>query len=174
MPRLCRKQRFGESAQRQSWEDSGGQGSIGGTVIISGSAPNNKRAAKFATKCSTHVNQKCPGERHASAYRYVGDPDHFIMHASTFAYLAHTGGVQSRMIVKVGPFCRKGLSPQGEPPWVAHPLHVAARPSFRLRLVAGRGVAAKSCSASRTYRNRRLHPYRWADAAPLAKSSARR
>ncbi len=34
--------------------------------------------------------------------------------------------VQSLMIVKVGPFCRKGLSPQGELPWEAHPLHVAA------------------------------------------------
>ena len=48
--------------------------------------------------------------------------------------------VQSRLIVKVGPFCRKGLSPQGEPPWGAHPLHVAAWPSFRPRLVAGREV----------------------------------
>ncbi len=66
--------------------------------------------------------------------------------------------MQSRLVVKVGPFCRKGLSPQGEPLWVAHPFHVAAQPSFRPRLVAGRGVAAKSCSASRTYRNRRLHP----------------
>ena len=45
--------------------------------------------------------------------------------------------------------------PYGEPPRVAHPLHVAAWPSFRPRLVAGRGVAAKSCSASRTYRNPR-------------------
>jgi len=26
----------------------------------------------------------------------------------------------------VGPFCRKGLSPQGEPPWSAHPLPVVA------------------------------------------------
>ena len=59
----------------------------------------------------------------------------------------------------VGPFCRKGLSPQGEPPWVAHPLHVAAWPFFPSRLVAGRGGAAKSCSASRTYRNRGLHPF---------------
>ncbi len=43
------------------------------------------------------------------------------------------------MIVKVGPFCRKGLSPQGEPPWDAHPLHVAACPFIPPRLVAGRG-----------------------------------
>ena len=39
----------------------------------------------------------------------------------------------------VGPFCRKGLSPQGEPPGVARPLHVAAWPFFPPRLVAGRG-----------------------------------
>ena len=82
--------------------------------------------------------------------------------------------LQSPMIVKVGPFCRKGLclvgpfcrkglSPQGAPPWGAHPLQVAAWPSFRPRLVAGRGVAAKSCSASRTYRNRRLHPEQMCD-----------
>ncbi len=55
------------------------------------------------------------------------------------------------MIVNTGPFCRKGLSPQGELPWVAHLLHVAAWPFFRPRRVAGRGAAAKSCSASRTY-----------------------
>ena len=34
----------------------------------------------------------------------------------------------------VGPFCRKGLSPSGEPPWVAHQLHVAAWPTIRSRL----------------------------------------
>gem|GEM_PF-4064889 len=43
----------------------------------------------------------------------------------------------------VGPFCRNGLLPQGEPPRNAHPLHVAALPSFPPRLVAGRGGAAK-------------------------------
>ena len=42
------------------------------------------------------------------------------------------------MIFKVGPFCRKGLSPQGEPLWVAHPFRVAAWPSFRPRSVTGR------------------------------------
>ena len=45
----------------------------------------------------------------------------------------------------------------------SHPLHVAAWPSFRPRLVAGRGVAAKSCSASRTCGIRRLHPARSAN-----------
>lgn len=39
-----------------------------------------------------------------------------------------------------------------------HPLHVAAWPCFLRRLVAGRGVAAKSSSVIRTYRNQRRHP----------------
>ena len=56
--------------------------------------------------------------------------------------------------------CSFRLAPVGDADFVVakevHPLHVAAWPSFRPRFVAGRGVAAKSCSASRTYRKRRL------------------
>ena len=40
---------------------------------------------------------------------------------------------------------------EGKPPWHARPHHAAALPSFPPRLIAGRGEAAKSCPAGRTY-----------------------
>ncbi|MDA1232177.1 MAG: hypothetical protein O2856_15490 [Planctomycetota bacterium] len=51
--------------------------------------------------------------------------------ASLAGNAGQPSGVQSRMVVKVSPFCPQGLSLQGEPPWGAHPLHVAAWPSVQ-------------------------------------------
>ena len=58
----------------------------------------------------------------------------------------------------VGPFCRNGLSPQGETPWDARSLHVAMLLFFPARSVAGRGGAARSIPAEWTYFDERDQP----------------